>query len=1361
MNTFDSETASLAAQYNLDRTGIQHSCFAKKDQAGTFVETYLIHVRIIEDTQYPYSRPPSTQNEHAKKHRILIVSVRQSGRVRIHKGRQNPNGTFQIGKTWNLEDLSKVQNDTTVATGFALELGKNYYWCTRTAREKNVFLSSVVKIFKKYTGGKVPKLVGLENITPPASPSSPTANVNSFGHHRKISSSEKLSPTPNANDRHRKTSSTQQLSPQPPPPRQNHLKPVKQPSPEHNQVKPPSPGQKLQPPLDQNQVKPPSPRQNQQLHFAQNHVKPHPPPPRQKGLRKDSCSQTPNHEIFNIPPKSAARPAQLRRAESQPKLKSRLSGSLFSGAVASLGQAGERASVGSNAAASKSAGNLLSSFENKELHSQFKIPERAPARNMAQVGTLDSFQNDSVQESSSNNTLVVVPKLPIDSQPPIPAQPSLPAITLNDSLPISSHNESLAGPVEKPFIDTKQIDISKDATSNTTKRSSFQRSAFAGARVSRNLDKKPILLHASEPEKGQTVSQPPEPDIPVIQPSKPTPTVPHVTRFERPVSYTLESDKCVSQPLESGKPVSQTFISTTQPTTTKSSESSFNTPSTSVIEETLQQLNWNGRSDIKALELSISDQLNLLEIERLHNILDLDNKLGQLDESLDLATRECERLDAMFAFFSVQLGSFSDNISLIESQGQGLQVQTRNQKMLWTELNSILHTVSLPSNVLNVLETTQLRSAKDVASVEPVLSDLYNAVNVVRLSEDSGQSVANMKALKEKKDIYEQTALSFAAKVQNVVETRVTTALRNVEDQIVSQDGPDPNIVTIEESIYKTLLIISAIILFVKEINKPNYYTILRNYETQVKQYYDPCTIAYFARWKQTIGTTADANNIFLAFSENNVPTGMTNTVKSSLKRSQTLAKIKSHTTEFRDRNNSVSATSLGTRADTINTSLILSPTNVRSSIVKAVRAIRSIIVKQQDILIKVFHQSSFGCSIYPEYVKKYTISQRRASRQLVEKVYNIDGDRAKTQELLNIMTAMFGPVLDHLVRFTADVLEKSAIDCMGVITALDIILKELQPTNLDFMTLLVQRLHDKSLMIWNHFVADQVDKIEQTYINSKKRTGQITAVRVFPMFCQRIEQDMLQEANSYGGADCLPVRALANDSYTKIGKAIISRLQKAKQDTKSQPLYNAQEKSEITAAYEDKEMMNCHVLMIENTNLFCEGLEPFNAVNPALNSIHRAALSFYEKELALYVNFILHRPFGKLMEFFENVEQVLCKNPNDDPSCKPGLGRAGLKKVLANYDSKELSKSVAALYKRVDKHFTDELVYASGNAKTGKDQKLITKVWAQTETQFLEFVRRFRSCIDKYYGPVNESGYLCKIDFTDDDIMDLFKVHY
>ena len=104
-----------------------------------------------------------------------MVAVRNSGRVRMHKGRENSNGTFSIGKTWNLDDLSKIQsfshlnpqNDEEAQykawagdRGFTVTLVKPYYWQAATAKEKDFFILSLVKIFKKYTQGQFPELVG-------------------------------------------------------------------------------------------------------------------------------------------------------------------------------------------------------------------------------------------------------------------------------------------------------------------------------------------------------------------------------------------------------------------------------------------------------------------------------------------------------------------------------------------------------------------------------------------------------------------------------------------------------------------------------------------------------------------------------------------------------------------------------------------------------------------------------------------------------------------------------------------------------------------------------------------------------------------------------------------------------------------------------------------------------------------------------------------------------------------------------------------------------------------------------------------------------------------------------------------------
>jgi hypothetical protein len=141
------------------------------------LESYITHIRIIEDAAYPSGPPPPNADPKAKKPRLIIVAVRKTGRVRMHKARENANGTFSIGKTWMLDDLSAIQsfsNPTTGSaedeqqkqwaggSGFIVNIGKPYYWQANTPKEKQFFIASLVKIYIKYTGGKIPELTGFE-----------------------------------------------------------------------------------------------------------------------------------------------------------------------------------------------------------------------------------------------------------------------------------------------------------------------------------------------------------------------------------------------------------------------------------------------------------------------------------------------------------------------------------------------------------------------------------------------------------------------------------------------------------------------------------------------------------------------------------------------------------------------------------------------------------------------------------------------------------------------------------------------------------------------------------------------------------------------------------------------------------------------------------------------------------------------------------------------------------------------------------------------------------------------------------------------------------------------------------------------
>lgn len=142
------------------------------------IESYITHIRILEDATHPSSPPPVHSPPENKKPRVIIVAVKKSGRVRMHKARENANGSFSIGKTWVLDDLTMIQTyvhsvpstpeeqqnkDRAGGTGFIIHIQKPYYWEASTPKEKDFFILSLIKVFKKYTGGRMPELRGFDS----------------------------------------------------------------------------------------------------------------------------------------------------------------------------------------------------------------------------------------------------------------------------------------------------------------------------------------------------------------------------------------------------------------------------------------------------------------------------------------------------------------------------------------------------------------------------------------------------------------------------------------------------------------------------------------------------------------------------------------------------------------------------------------------------------------------------------------------------------------------------------------------------------------------------------------------------------------------------------------------------------------------------------------------------------------------------------------------------------------------------------------------------------------------------------------------------------------------------------------------
>lgn len=164
-----------AEKFEDDKRRIIETCFSKRDEKGNPRESYITHLRVEEDASYQSSPPPPDAPKQHKKPRVIIIAVKNTGLLQVHKARENDDGSFQVGKTWQLDELQSIQvyNPVTARTpeeqqqaqwagslGLSIMMAKPYYWKANAVKEKEFFVSSLVRIYKRYTKGKVPELIG-------------------------------------------------------------------------------------------------------------------------------------------------------------------------------------------------------------------------------------------------------------------------------------------------------------------------------------------------------------------------------------------------------------------------------------------------------------------------------------------------------------------------------------------------------------------------------------------------------------------------------------------------------------------------------------------------------------------------------------------------------------------------------------------------------------------------------------------------------------------------------------------------------------------------------------------------------------------------------------------------------------------------------------------------------------------------------------------------------------------------------------------------------------------------------------------------------------------------------------------------
>ena len=314
----------------------------------------------------------------------------------------------------------------------------------------------------------------------------------------------------------------------------------------------------------------------------------------------------------------------------------------------------------------------------------------------------------------------------------------------------------------------------------------------------------------------------------------------------------------------------------------------------------------------------------------------------------------------------------------------------------------------------------------------------------------------------------------------------------------------------------------------------------------------------------------------------------------------------------------------------------------------------------------------------------------------------------------------------------------------VGVISALESRLSDLEDTNQEYIVRTLQKNRDRLSGSLSRFVEEQVRGIEDTKVKIKKRKGVIGFIKTFPNFATAVE-NMLPERES---VDPLEVRFTVNDAYQKINKAMFESL---KFIAKESPTAMASQHAPgATADPEDKEALNYHILLIENMNHYIEEVDP--RANVVLEEWRDKATREMSEHMGLYLAAVIRRPLGKLLDFLESTESLL-PAANTTPgsplpttiAARASHSRTTFKKILASYDAKELRRGIDALRKRVEKHFGDA-------DDPGLSRGLVAKVLRQCEVAYLDVGERTRRVVESVY----EGGL--EVEWRREDVVNAFR---
>ncbi|KAN0060684.1 hypothetical protein ACQY0O_007342 [Thecaphora frezii] len=733
------------------------------------------------------------------------------------------------------------------------------------------------------------------------------------------------------------------------------------------------------------------------------------------------------------------------------------------------------------------------------------------------------------------------------------------------------------------------------------------------------------------------------------------------------------------------------------------------------VEEMLEGFEWRGigarqfadgslaqKGTADVIEARLLDELAALESANIHAIIESDDRVALVVQHMEEALAHLDMMDSMIAGFKVQLNSRADDISHIESQNRGLQVQTSNQRTLMAEIDNLINTINVDDTALHILSAGRLESDEGIAQLEGAAASLYKSM--LQAKRDGDSSGGDVAATTERLAEHESVSSRFCKRVMDYLNVTFNVEIQRLLNDPVRQQALAPPLPSLPDhaSMEDALGRYCGILLYMKEVSPQNFSRVSASYFASASECYKAEMQKLFAVYKSQIRQDTDEDLYEASFA----PTNMGGVAASAI-RSGTIRKVGKDKHKVGRGRRDISASEAFQRA--------------LSNVVP-------IVLREQGFISDLLHINDNNIT-FADYMDLEPYFRRRA-----QGVFGVSSTNGPLREMKGALDLIFGFLAPELQSFTDAALAKDKISIFGLLAALDRAIIEAEELNSESIHKIMSKLHMRLASQLERFVQEQIKGIEQTKLTVKKRKGIVHFIKVFPTFVDRVESQLLN-------TEMLNIRPAVDGYYDAICRAMFDALQTIS-------------RIDGGGVDEDKGQLNHHIILIENMWYFTSNISKQR--NAALNALVKRAEKIYGDSLESYRMSVLRRPVGKMMDFGDGIDVLLRSTPPGEVSLHATYSKSAFKRLTKEYTSKDVRKSIEALSKRVQKHFGNDDDDPSESHDCGEEiEEVLAKVWASCEDGFAREVERMARITRDCY---KDAGVVLEVNGQ--DVRRLFASH-